>query len=159
MSAYFFLADKMHVHLHRISDIETGTYGILLLNNAPLCLTLEDCWLDNQPYISCIPAGTYDCVRYKSSKFGRVWLVKNVPERTGILFHEGNYAGTKGERDGNTTGCILFGSTLLFDYEGRTVGVGRSLDAERLFNKQLLHYDAFTLVIHDVPFQTPLYTP
>lgn len=58
--------------------------------------SLELPWLDNERSISCIPAGTYDCERIQHPKYGHCWLVKNVPSRTGILIHTGNYAS---ERD------------------------------------------------------------
>lgn len=136
----------MHVYLKRFIEMDSGTYGVLIVDGSPICLSLEDVWLDNQRNISCIPEGVYDVVRYQSKKFGETWLVKRVPDRDGILFHVGNYAGRKGHPDGDTTGCILYGSSFLLE-AGKAIGVGRSRDAETAFNKRLEHYDSFTLVI------------
>lgn len=49
-----------------------------------------------------IPGGDYICTPYSGTKFKDVYLVKDVPNRTAILFHVGNF-----ERD--TEGCILVG--------------------------------------------------
>ncbi len=59
--------------------------------------TLELPWLDNRRNVSCIPEGVYNV-----SVHPRGLSVENVPNRSGILFHVGNY--TK-----NTRGCILPG--------------------------------------------------
>lgn len=54
--------------------------------------TLELPWKDNQPKISCIPEGTYDVERTYSPAFKKdLWLVKNVPGRSGIRIHTANY--------------------------------------------------------------------
>jgi hypothetical protein len=66
------------------------------------CKTLELPYLENHKDISCIPPGEYKCEQITLKKFGLCFLVKNVPNRSGILFHSGNY--TK-----DTEGCILPG--------------------------------------------------
>ena len=59
--------------------------------------TLELPWLNNIRQESCISAGTYNCERLNHPKFGHCWWVKDVPGRSEILFHAGNYAaGQKG---------------------------------------------------------------
>lgn len=65
-------------------------------------LTLELPDLGNQKRISCIPEGKYKVHRIYSPKFGTCFHVQDVPGRTGILIHKGNY--TK-----DTSGCILVG--------------------------------------------------
>lgn len=67
--------------------------------------TLERPWQDNQPNVSCIPAGEYEChfvERSASGKFRNVWWIRNVPERSGILFHSGNTVSA-------SRGCPLLG--------------------------------------------------
>lgn len=50
-----------------------------------------------------IPVGTYSVEMYPSAKFkGMRPIIKNVPKRSGILIHEGNYPH-------QTQGCILVG--------------------------------------------------
>ena len=65
-------------------------------------LTLELPDLGNQKSISCIPEGKYIVHRIYSPKFGNCFHLQDVPGRTAILIHRGNY--TK-----DTRGCILVG--------------------------------------------------
>lgn len=70
-------------------------------NHVFTCETLELPWKNNQHDISCIPKGTYYCsIRPFFSK-DRYELM-NVPDRTGIFIHEGNYYH-------DVLGCILLG--------------------------------------------------
>jgi hypothetical protein len=71
------------------------------------CKTLELPWLKNQHNISCIPAGKYNVIKYvRPDTKKKCFWVKDVPGRTGILIHSGNYAtGLKVD----TLGCILVG--------------------------------------------------
>ena len=63
---------------------------------------LERPWLNNAHDISCIPSGTYTCVRINSPKFGVVFEVTNVPDRSHILIHNGNTVE-------DCKGCLLIG--------------------------------------------------
>jgi len=67
-------------------------------------------WKDNQTNISCIPTGEYNMDVVKAGKFGLVYWVRNVPGRTSILIHSGNWAGdtSKGLRT-HSHGCVLVG--------------------------------------------------
>lgn len=54
--------------------------------------TLELPWKDNAPKISCIPEGIYDVEKTYSPAFKKdLWLIKNVPGRSGIRIHSANY--------------------------------------------------------------------
>lgn len=68
--------------------------------------SLELPFLQNKPNISCIPAGEYECERYLSETFGICFLVKDVPGRSEIVIHAGNFAAGD---DVDTRGCILVG--------------------------------------------------
>lgn len=57
----------------------------------------------NQPNISCIPLGTYQVKKAKSPRYGISFQVQDVPGRTHILIHAGNYYQ-------DTKGCILLGA-------------------------------------------------
>jgi len=88
---------------------DQGTVGKLLAPAADVevwMLELPD--RQNRTGLSRIPAGEYTCVPYNSPKFGRVWLVKNVPGRSAVLIHKGNLAGeiTKGFKT-QSRGCLL----------------------------------------------------
>ena len=56
-----------------------------------------------------IPAGVYHCGKYPSKKFGLRYHVRDVPERTYILIHAGNFV-----RD--THGCILLGMNRQYEH-------------------------------------------
>ncbi len=78
-----------------------GILKVLGLDHDPV-FTLENPWKQNQKMVSCIPEGSYLCRKYSSDKYPNVYQVLEVPNRTHILFHAGNF-----ERD--TKGCILLG--------------------------------------------------
>ena len=61
----------------------------------------------NQPCINCIPEGTYKVTKIYSPTKGQCFQVHDVPGRTAILIHKGNYATGKKV---DTQGCILVGS-------------------------------------------------
>ncbi len=79
------------------------TLGALTDGEAILALTLENPWLQNKAMASCIPEGDYNCEIVKSPKYGEVYEVQEVPNRSHILIHWGNYVK-------DTDGCILLGS-------------------------------------------------
>lgn len=92
----------MELKLTRVSEINGATIGVLMFNGMPQLVTLEDAWRDNETNISCIPEGKYKIHRVNSPRFGKTFEVKDVPERSFIRFHWGNY-------DTDTNGCILLG--------------------------------------------------
>jgi len=97
------LSESTVVSIHRIlHHYQKGTVGVLLINDLYCCLTLEPPWRQNERNRSCIPPGRYQLIPHESSRFGNVWLVDDVPGRTGILIHAGN-------RVEDTDGCILPG--------------------------------------------------
>lgn len=71
------------------------------------CFTLELPWLENQRSISCIPRGTYKAFKRQSPKNGAVIEFENVPQRSNIQIHAGNYTR-------QIEGCILVGSSIAF---------------------------------------------
>ena len=101
----------MYAILTRIKTSEDGTFGVLALPELGFsCYTAEPAWRDNQRSISCIPKGEYDVeLRYSPSR-GLVFHVKDVPGRSYILIHAGNFASTYKRTD--TEGCILIGDRL-----------------------------------------------
>lgn len=74
------------------------------------CKTLELPWKDNALNISRIPSGSYKFIKHSSPKFRNSFWIQNVPDRSEILIHYGNY-----KRD--TEGCILVGESF-FDIDG-----------------------------------------
>ena len=66
------------------------TYGVLVSNDIPLCVTLERPWINNQNNVSCIPEGTYKVSKFDSPSKGKVFLLHDVPNRTMIEIHAAN---------------------------------------------------------------------
>lgn len=97
----------MNAILYRIFNQFDLTLGILKVKSLVLG-TLEPPWNENRANESCIPCGHYVCRRIESPKFGPTFEVTNVPERTEIIFHEGNTAK-------DTQGCILLGKGIIFE--------------------------------------------
>jgi hypothetical protein len=96
------------VHIQRTYQTRE-TIGILTAKRIDgqifACKTLELPWLNNQHMISCIPAGTH-VATMQPFHASHDYQLMNVPNRTGIFIHAGNYA------DGvevDTEGCILLG--------------------------------------------------
>lgn len=110
--------------LSRLVEDEHQTVGRLSLFQGVHalfdCYTLELPFRDNAPFISCIPPGKYHCTRRFGEKFGAHWILKDVPGRSLILIHAGNF-------HRQTQGCILVGHDVAhIDKDG-------SLDVTRSF--------------------------
>ncbi|MCL1888996.1 MAG: DUF5675 family protein [Desulfovibrionaceae bacterium] len=96
----------------RSLDADQGTSGLLAGSGLSL-VTLELPWKDNLPKCSCVPPGVYTCRARLSPRFGMVIAVADVPGRTDILIHAGNWAGDAGLGfRSDSRGCILPGRTL-----------------------------------------------
>jgi len=124
--------------LVRVSEYKDATLGVLCLDARPMFVTLEDRWFDNEKQLSCIPAGKYKIKRHDSPKFGKVYLVCDVPNRSHILIHAGN---TKED----THGCILLG--LMYGLLGTNVAVLSSRAAFEQFMLAMNNEEEATLEI------------
>jgi len=78
--------------------------GSMVVDGLPF-YTIEKPWVENTPFESCIPEGEYICNTYSSQKFPDVWEVQDVPGRTHILMHKGNFVD-------DVVGCIAVGMSL-----------------------------------------------
>ena len=107
-----------------------STIGELFLNGERFCDTLELPYKDNQKSISCIPEGVYKVrLRLPRESATRNYihlLVKDVKDRSYILFHIGNTAK-------DSRGCILVGMKSKQDF------VGNSTLAMDLLIKEIIH--------------------
>jgi hypothetical protein len=97
----------MKVTLARAASTSQGTFGILSIDGAPVCVTCELPWENNDAEVSCVPPGTYPCIRHVSQKFplGNTWEVTGVPGRVGILIHNANDIS-------ELEGCIAVGNSF-----------------------------------------------
>jgi len=75
------------------------------------CAGMELPWRGNNNNVSRIPAGVYVGVREKHPKYGWLYRLQSVPNRSGVLFgHIGNWAGDKSQKKkANSEGCLLLG--------------------------------------------------
>jgi hypothetical protein len=109
------------VFLWRMTRHDQGTEGLLFTAGFN-CRTLELPWRDNQRSISCIPPGSYKVEIRLSPKYGRIYWVRNVPNRSYILIHSGNFAGdTKKGFKTHVNGCILLGRKMGYLGDQRAV--------------------------------------
>lgn len=140
------------VELQRIKEDRYCTQGILtVVHGEPIrgisFFTLEPAWRDNarseDPFkASCIPVGRYLCCRHESPKFGHTFLLCNVPKRSEIIFHAGNFAK-------NTRGCILIGEKMGYD-DFSNYAVYSSRQAMKQFMHKLRGIDNFYLDVRGV---------
>lgn len=130
----------MKLKLVRVSEYKDAMLGVLCLDARPMFVTLEDRWFDNEKQISCIPAGKYKIKIHNSPKFGRVFQVCDVPDRSQILIHAGN---TKED----THGCILLG--LMYGTIGTETAILSSRAALANFMTAMNGISEAELEIHD----------
>jgi hypothetical protein len=102
--------------------------------------SLELPYLENHKDISCIPPGEYKCDRVTSKKFGICYLLNDVPNRSNIIIHVGNYASERmlleraimrNVKKVDTLGCILVG---LRHYDLNNDGALDVADSTRAMN-------------------------
>lgn len=107
-------------------------------------MTLERPYLDNKPFVSCVPDGEYIIKPVKSDKFGHTYFLESLDlenglpvvglsegKRTHILFHSGNTID-------DSTGCIILGKSCGV-IEGKRA-VLNSRNAVREFNREMDGY-------------------
>jgi hypothetical protein len=138
----FFNKDKADAVLERFAYLPEATLGKLTIDDNVFWIA-ERPWRGNKKEISCIPSGTYTCKRYVSKRFGETFEVTEVPNRTYILFHVGNFP----EKDSH--GCLLVGSSLM----ANTPAVASSKNAMAKFREILKDVESFELRIQETyPF-------
>lgn len=119
---------------------DSHTLGTLILPSGEILRTMERPWLDNARNMSCIPEGQYPVSwlpRSASGRYKRVWHVRDVSDRSGVLFHKGNYWW-------HSKGCILPG--LRIGTLGKFPAVLGSGAAVNQMRRELGGQD-FTLVV------------
>jgi hypothetical protein len=92
------------IELIRYCYASKYTLGFFETEPGETFYTVERPWLNNAPNVSCIPEGRYVCLPYNSPRFPNTLQVKNVANRTHILFHAGNTSD-------DVKGCIALGLT------------------------------------------------
>lgn len=85
-----------------------------------------------------ISDGEFECIPYSGTKFKDVYLLKDVPERTDILIHAGNF-------ESDTRGCILVGLSAASAPTGEPM-ILESRQAMRIF-RELIGDESFILTL------------
>ena len=126
--------------LKRISESKLCTMGVLIDqdNGLPIMVTLERPYVENMKNISCIPEGIYACKPYSSAKYKSAFEVMNVPNRSHILIHIGNYAE-------DSKGCILLGQSYGL-VDGNIPAVWTSKESMKKL-KEITNNQDFELII------------
>lgn len=136
------------VHLLRNPSTDEGTPGVLVSGTGFLCRTIECPNRGNTQDLSCIPRGIYKANIIHSNKYGTVYEVKDVLNRTKILIHWGNWAGDvlKGYRT-DSKGCILLGDRFMHIFNQNAVAKSKST-----YKRFMKHMDnkPFKLIIEDI---------
>jgi len=132
----------MRIDLLRVGQSNRGTFGVLRYQQVAFAVTLERPWENNTEDVSSIPSGRYRCRRIRSPRFGHTYEVCDVPNRTHVLFHKGNYLT-------ETQGCILVGEEFSGTWDKPFVASSERGFSE--FMKLLADAPEFDLVIHDPP--------
>lgn len=133
----------MKITLNRFLQNKYQTLGILSVlddNNKLIykCNTLELPWRNNEKQVSCIPVGEYKVIKRNSQKYGKHFLILNVPSRQMILIHFGNFTY-------DTQGCIIVGQSFS-DIDGD--GLRDVLNSKKTLNDlNKILPNEFTLVI------------
>lgn len=98
-------SNKAKLRLTRIKQKGSTTLGKLTIDGVNKSwFVLEPAGLDSEIEGSDrrIKAGTYQLLPYSSAKYPNVYELQNVPGRTFILIHAGNY-------HQDTLGCLMLG--------------------------------------------------
>ena len=91
--------------LSRKEMTDVYTLGVLSVGDDSFWI-LERPWKGNKPNVSCIPSGRYAATfmaRSSSGKYKRVYWVRQVQGRSGILIHNGNLVR-------HSLGCLIVGN-------------------------------------------------
>lgn len=108
----------------RFRQDQDGTFGRLFLPNGAERTSAEPPWKDNRTDVSCIPPGKYECELNESPHHGFCPEILNVPGRTHVRMHAGNFAGdVEAGRKSETKACVLPGKGFAV-LEGQSVVSG-----------------------------------
>ena len=129
----------MKFTLDTVSITGIGTFGVLLDGDGnEIAKSVEREWKNNEPNVSCIPAGEYDLVWRDSPKYGRRLHLEQPslgvsafgtdinPLRSFCLFHPANWPN-------QLNGCIALGDDWMESW-----GVANSRKTTEMFEEMCL---------------------
>jgi len=114
----------MYLDIIRWTYNEHGIFGVIRYNDRLLGYSLELPFKNNKPFISSIPLGIYpaEVVPFRGYK---AILLKDVPGRTDILIHIGNWTH-------EIEGCILPGSQTKVEKDKTKMVLNSRVTLEKL---------------------------
>ena len=137
----------MRIEVFRLEYEEKQTLGELAIFDSYetevfSALTLERADNNNEPMISCIPSGTYNCKLEYSNKFKKdLWEIKGVENRSECKFHSANYWH-------DLNGCIALGNKYIDINKDGFRDVLSSKKTMKKFHLVLKHLKEVQLIIH-----------
>ena len=63
------------MYLERYEYNDVGTFGSLHLPDGSQLAVLEPPWIDNGPFVSCVPEGKYVLVPHNTEKYPDTWAL------------------------------------------------------------------------------------
>jgi hypothetical protein len=128
----------MGLTIKRVSIIDPGAFGVMLLDDVPFAVTLERTYdLDAREVVK-IPPGIYRCTKTTYYKGDYPTYEIHVPGHSRILFHKANV-------ETQLEGCIAIGEEFGVLYNKPAVlRSGRGFDE---FMQKMSHLEYFDLTI------------
>lgn len=128
---------------------EDCTTGTIKFPDGTIFHTMELPWKENQNRISCIPEGKYHLGMRRSGVVSRTtggqyqsgWEVQDVPNRTYIMFHVGNYPS-------DFEGCVGVGMGQTTYQNGNRM-ITNSQKAFRLFMEKMSSNPEWEVIIYE----------
>ena len=134
------------VKINRINQKEVYTIGSLDLYDSDgwllfSCVSLERGWNDNKQNESCVPLGSYKCVKEYSDRFKKdLWELKDVSNRSECKFHSANYWH-------ELNGCIALGLQVIDINNDGKKDITRSKPTMDIFHEILRHQSEIVVEI------------
>lgn len=130
--------------LERFNYGPEGTFGKLMFPTGEFFWTVERPWLGNKKYESCIPDGNYFLEsrhspvvsRSSGGEFQEGWEVTDVPGRTFIMLHPGNWPG-------DLAGCIAPGKRYLVTQNRKGQYSNSVMDSRTAFREMMELMDQY----------------
>lgn len=132
----------MKLRLLRFRHYADRTLGILEAGNLTLT-TLEPAWKNNEKNVSCVPVGIYKLKRRNTPRFGDHLILEDVPGRSYVLIHFGNFPE-------NTSGCILVGDGFKDLNNDKKTDITNSRSAMRMLLNEIGPSCELELLIEEV---------
>jgi hypothetical protein len=116
-----------------------GTFSEWFFQGRKEGVAVELPWRNNEPFVSCIPAGSYFAELVDSPKRGKVYELIGVPGRENCQIHSANFGtlsdkNNDGKLEGDQLeGCIALGKEIAFFRKQKKKGITSSAETVAKF--------------------------